>query len=574
MTAEHMASYRQGSYCSSGTPGFDDILSGGLPGGKVTLFTGAPGTGKTLMSTAFACSGVADGHGAVYASFEERPEAVLQHARFLGHDADMLADSTRFRVLDMRPGHQELSATSQVNIGPVRTRIEHAVSETGATRLVLDSVDSLSFIFGARESTQRELLRIIEWIREQGITAILTSFHQPAAGSLRHLELIPHLCDCIVELSQDVKDHIMTRYLRVAKYRGSSHGTNVYPFIIDREGIFVLPITSTTLSAPTPSGTLSTGVGDLDRMLDGLGISRGTVLQVSGRSGTGKTLLAASIARSACQAGLKTLYVSFEESQAQLLQNLSSTGNDLSGYLDDASGSDAGRLTLAPVRAVELSLEGHLVNLIRRIDRMRPEVIILDPVSSLREQGSITETKSTILRLVNHLKDDGMTLVLTELLPDAAEEHSTMNISSIVDTWIRLRLVEVNGELARLIHIAKSRGIKASNQVLEFRISSEGLGIEMPYIGPGEMVVGTAKKAREQEELRQRRHAEQRLKDLRRQLAAREQILALQRELEEASESQDLDRLRLEIESLEMQLANQADDRDLARRARQRQHES
>lgn len=564
-------------HASSGTPGLDEILLGGLPTGRPSLLTGPPGSGKTLLSTAFACRALDEGAVAVYASFEEHPEMLTRHAAFLGYDLKGAVAEDRFRVLDMRPGYEELASTGNLDLGPVRTRIEHAITKTGAGRLVLDSIDSLFSIFGARTSTQRELLRLLDWTRDNDITTVLTSFHQTESGLSTHLELIPHVCDCIISVNQVVQDNVMTRHLRVVKYRGSSHGTNVYPFIIDKDGLFVLPITSTRLGVGKQSGYLSTGVSELDEMLDRRGFKRGSVIQISGRTGTGKTLLAASIVQAACESGLRALYVSFEESTFEMLENLKSVGNDLSVYLEDTGNKHGGKLNFEPVRAVELSLEGHLVHLTRMYENLKPDLIVLDPVSSLREQGTLTETKSAVLRLVNHLKERGVTLVFTELLPDYADEHSNMNISSIVDTWIRLRMIESNGEFARLLHVAKSRGIRGSKQVREFHITPEGLNIEMPYIGPGEMVVGTAKKVREQDEARQKQRLERRLENLRKQLSIQQRMLSLQQQLEEVRDNKELESLRQEIESLENQLDDQSRSRNFVRSKRlddQPPHES
>lgn len=234
-----------------------------------------------------------------------------------------------------------------------------------------------------------------------------------------------------------------------------------------------------------------------------------------------------------------------------------------------AGGSSAGTVHFEPIRAVELSLEGHLVNLIRLVEHWQPDLSVLDPVTGLREQGTLSETKSAVVRLVNHMKERGHTVLFTELLPDDAGGHSSMNISSIVDTWIRLRMIESNGEFSRLIHIAKSRGINASNPIREFHIRPEGLSIETPYVGPGEMVVATAKKTREHEEARQQRHAERHLDNLRHQLSIRERMAALQSELDEADQERDLENARQEIEALEDQLANQLDGRVRSRKERQ-----
>lgn len=553
-------------HAPTGTPGLDDILAGGLPAGKPTILTGPPGSGKTLFSLAFACQALNAGEAAVYASFEERTDMLARHAAFLGYDLDGAVASGRFKVLDMRPGLEEATTDDDVDLSPVRARIEHAVAEAGATRLVLDSIDSLFLIFGDRRSTRRELFHLLHWIADNRITTITTSV-QRSGEITSHLGLVPHVTDCVLELDQSLQNNVMTRHLRVVKYRGSTHGTNVYPFIIDQEGIFVLPITSTRLTSAVRGRSFSTGVELLDEMLDGHGIKSGSVLQISGRTGTGKTILAARIVRSACDAGLNVLYVSFEEATDPLVENLKSVGNDLSGYLSQEN-DDVGTLYFEPVRAVELSLEGHLVHLIRLVETRQPDVLILDPVTSLREQGTLSETKSAVVRLVNHMKERGKTVLFTELLPDDAGDHSSMNISSIVDTWIRLRQIETNGEFSRLIHVAKSRGINASNQVREFQIRPDGLGIEMPYVGPGEMVVGTAKKMRERDEARQKLHAERHLDTLRRQLSIRERMARLQRELDETEHRSKLEDLQREIEALENQLASQSENREFTRQER------
>ncbi|MDW9140986.1 circadian clock protein KaiC, partial [Legionella pneumophila] len=311
-----------------------------------------------------------------------------------------------------------------------------------------------------------------------------------------------YVVDCAIELKQKVNNDLMTRYLRIIKNRGSSHGTNEYPFSITHKGISLLPITSTKLNTTIPAEYLRTGIKVLDRMLDNKGYQTGSQIIISGRSGTAKTLFAASFAQSAVRQGRKVLFISFEESPNDLIHHVKSINIDL---MKDITKK---KLHIDSRRSVEMGLEDHIISIIELTEEKQFDVLILDPISSLLDLGNTMEVKRLFIRFISHMKSINKTLFFTELIPDYSKELTILGLSSLTETWIRLSNVESNGEFNRLIHIAKARGIKTSNQIKEFYVTDKGINIEAPYLGDNQMMFGSQKSAhilREKQELQQRK---------------------------------------------------------------------
>jgi circadian clock protein KaiC len=340
---------------------------------------------------------------------------------------------------------------------------------------------------------RHELLELFDWVRDQGVTTLITMSAGEDSQQTNLLE--EYAVDCVIHLNQNLENSLMTRYLRVLKYRGSSHGSNSYPFSLNETGVSLLPITATRLDKQQRKTRISTGIPRIDAMLGGKGYLRGASLMISGRSGSGKTILAATLLNSVLAKKKRAIFVSFEESESELIGNLESVGVNLRPHID------SGKLMIHSGRAIEKGLEDHLISIIDLVEQHSPELLVLDPVSALMDMGSSKQVKMLMIRFISYIKSTGSTLVLTELLPDTSEDLSDLAISSLVDTWFRLRQVESNGELNRLINVVKSRGSRTSNQVKEFTIGDHGISIEDPYIGEGELVVGSAKLTRIEQEL-------------------------------------------------------------------------
>lgn len=332
-----------------------------------------------------------------------------------------------------------------------------------------------------------ELLSLFRWARDKKLTTLTTIAD---IKTILNAELYEeYIVDCAIELKQNIKKHLMTRYLRVIKLRGSAHGTNEYPFSIFHNGISLIPITETRLDADMLTGHLSTGIKGLDRMLDDKGYQAGATIMISGCSGTGKTLFAASFAKSCLSLGKKILFVSFEESPGNLIHHFLSINIDLRPFLKNKT------LTMDSRRSIEMGLEDHIISIIGINQLHDFDVIIVDPITSLLDLGSVMEVKLMFIRFISYMRLRKKTLLFTELLPDDADGYSQLGLSSLTDTWVRLRYIEQSGEFNRLLYISKSRGIKTSNQVKEFLIKGEGIIVEDPYVGDEEMVFGSRKAA-------------------------------------------------------------------------------
>ncbi|MCG7916654.1 MAG: AAA family ATPase, partial [Candidatus Thiodiazotropha taylori] len=402
---------------------------------------------------------------------------------------------------------------------------------------------------------RKEILELFDWIREKGIATLVTM--SASQTSLQQSLLEEYAVDCVIHLEQVLTNQLMTRYLRVVKLRGSAHGSNSYPFSLTQNGVSLLPITATRLESGERVVRTSTGIPRIDSMLGGEGYYTGSSLMISGRSGSGKTILASTLMNQVLQQGQKAVLVSFEESESDLRRNLKSVGLDLAGF------SSNGQLVIHSGRAIEMGLEDHLINTIDLVEQESPALLVLDPVSALIDMGSSQMVKMLMIRFISYIKALGTTLVLTELLPDSSDDYSELAISSLVDTWFRLRQVESNGELNRLINVVKSRGSKTSNQVKEFTIGDQGIALEDPYIGEGELVVGSAKISRikqDQENVERKRYEleqiEQALSTLQAAYESRQRVLGAEFE----NEKRDLMR---KIDELKRQAAQVVEKRDV-----------
>lgn len=450
-------------FVPTGINGLDEVLQGGYPEGRPTLVRGVSGAGKTILSLLFALGPRERQSPAVYGTFDESPEHLREYVRALGRD-----DNVTF--LDFRPDPDTQIAGGMVELGGVLVRIEHALKTTGAKRLVLDAFDMLFESFDDKAQIRRDLFRVFEWCRQHDVTLVATTGEQTDYRA--STGLMDYASDSTILLSQRMDNGLMTRVLRILKSRGRAHGTNEYPYLIDARGISVMPVTETRMSGKSSRKRVSTGIDRLDDMLGGRGFWQGSTVMISGHSGTGKSLIALSMAATACERGETVIYFSFEESPEQIVRDVRSVGLRLKAHLD------SGNLVIRSQRPVERGLEEHVIRLIRSIDDLKPDLVVIDPISSLADMGDARAFKNTVLRLGQYLKTAGITTVLTELLPDDSRETSTLNISSLVDTWIRLRRIERDGELGREIYVHKSRGSRTSNEVKIFRITNRGLLID------------------------------------------------------------------------------------------------
>jgi circadian clock protein KaiC len=334
------------------------------------------------------------------------------------------------------------------------------------------------------------LQRLFRWLKDRDVTAIITA--ERGDGTLTRHGLEEYVSDCVILLDHRVTDQVASRRLRIVKYRGSSHGTNEYPFLIDQDGIEVLPITSAGLDHPASTERISTGVAALDQMLGGHGLFRGSTVLLSGTAGTGKSSLAAQMAQAACRRGERCLYLAFEESSAQIIRNMRSIGIDLEACVRK------GLLRFEAARPTLLGLEAHLTRIHRFVRDFEPSLVVVDPVTNLGSAGTDFAAHGMLLRLIDFLKSHRITVLMTSLTGGGrALEKTDANISSLVDTWILLREIETDGERTRGIYILKSRGMPHSNQVREFQLTGKGIRLADASLGPEDFLKGSARLALE-----------------------------------------------------------------------------
>ena len=523
----------------TGIQGLDEILLGGLPAGRPTLVCGSAGCGKTLLAMEFLVRGATEfGEPGAYISFEETERELAQNVSSLGFDVDALVEQGKLAFDHVRVERQEIEEIGAYDLEGLFVRLGLAIDSVGARRVVLDTLESLFSGFSDMAILRSELRRLFGWLKEKGVTAVITA--ERGDGTLTRQGLEEYVSDCVILLDHRTQENVSTRRLRVVKYRGTSHGTNEYPFLIDDTGISVLPLTSLGLEHKVSSERISSGVPQLDAMLGGAGYYRGSSILVSGTAGSGKTSLAAHFAAAVCARGERCLYLSFEESPDQITRNMRSIGIDLSDSMRKGS------LLLESSRPTLYGLEMHLAQVHRLVGQFDPDAVIIDPISNFARAGASLDAAAMLLRVIDFLKSRGITAMLINLTEGGgALEATEMGVSSLIDTWLVLRDIEAGGERNRGLYVIKSRGMKHSNQIREFLITSKGIELQDVYVGPEGVLTGSlraAQEARERAALYSReQEARRRQHELERRRAAVEaQILALQHEsrsIEEESRS-------------------------------------
>ncbi len=519
MTSDARAVSRRAALrkCSTGIRGLDEITEGGLPRGRTSLVCGGPGCGKTLLAVQFIIQGIlAHGEPGVIMSFEETSEELTQNVKSLGFDLKELIGRKKLAVDYVRIERSEIEETGEYDLEGLFVRLGSLIKEVGAKRVALDTLEALFAGLPNEGILRAELRRLFRWLKRKGVTSLVTA--EQGEHTLSRHGLEEYVSDCVILLDHRLAHEIATRRLRVVKYRGSRHGTNEYPVAIDENGITVLPISSLGLGYPVSTRRISSGLRRLDSMLGGKGYFRGSSVLVSGTSGAGKSSLAVSFADSVCAHGEKCLYLSFEESSGQIKRNMASIGFDLGRW------EAGGQLRFHCVRPMTYGLETHLGKIHRQVEDFAPAAVVLDPVTSLLGSVASDTVKAMLTRLIDFIKNRGVTALLTCLVEGGQNaEQSGVGISSLMDTWILLTMIQSAGERNRLLYVLKSRGMAHSNQMREFVLSSQGVELTDVYAGPGTVLTGSARlqqEARDREgtieqkhgfELRQRQLERQRV---------------------------------------------------------------
>jgi circadian clock protein KaiC len=475
----------------TGIQGLDAITGGGLPTGRPTLVCGGAGCGKTLLAMEFLVRGATDfDEPGVFMTFEENAQELTDNVASIGFDLPSLIRRKKLILDYVHLERSEIAETGEFNLEGIFIRLGHAIDSIGAKRVVLDTIESLFSALPNPAILRAEIRRLFRWLKEKGVTAIVTG--ERGAETLTRQGLEEYVSDCVIMLDSRIHNQICRRRLRVVKYRGSTHGTNEYPFLIDEDGIAVMPITSVGLTQNVSTQRVSSGVEHLDALLSGKGYYRGSSVLASGTAGTGKSSLGATFVDSACRRGERAIIFSFEESPSQTIRNMRSIGIDLQQWVQ------RGLLQFHCSRPSMYNLENHLSLMLRAINTFEPQVVVVDPLNSFVRGDNEIDVKALLMRLIDVLKLHQITGLFTSLTAaGTALEHTDVSVSSLMDTWILLRDIEYGGERSSVMYVLKSRGMAHSKQIREFMLTDHGLQLRDVYIGPGGVLTGTARSNQE-----------------------------------------------------------------------------
>lgn len=483
----------------TGIRGLDEITGGGLPTGRPSLICGGAGCGKTLLSMEFLVRGATEyDEPGVFVAFEETGEELTQNVASLGFDLKDLVARKKLLLDYIFVDRAEFQETGEYDLEGLFIRLGYAIDSIKAKRVVLDTIEVLFGALPNQSIVRAELRRLFRWLKEKGVTVIMTG--ERGDGTLTRFGLEEYVSDCVISLDHRVVDQVTTRRIRVVKYRGTTHGTNEYPFLIEKDGISIWPITSVQMEHSASVERIPTGIERLDTMLGGKGFYRGSSILLSGTAGTGKTGVSATFADATCRRGERCLYISFEESSSQIIRNTGTIGLNLQQWINH------GRLEIQTVRPFYHGLEMHLARTIKAVSEFEPHLVIIDPISGLDTTGTSLEIKAALMRLLDFLKIKGITVMLTDLTlgGGVAVDTTDATIPSLVDTWLMVRDIETDGERNRGLHVLKSRGMGHSNQVREFIVTSSGIQLTDVYIGPSGMLTGSARVQQEGRERAER----------------------------------------------------------------------
>jgi len=537
---------------ATGNPGLDEVLFGGLPKGRTTLFSGGPGCGKSILGLEFLVRGALAGHPGILVPFEEHIDAVRANALTLGWDLAALEKQNLIMLVDAHVDH-EMVLSGNFDLHGLLGIIDGAARFLKAERLVLDAIDVLLRYFNDAAREREQFFFLNDWLLNRKLTTVLTVKRSDFGNGSGRYEFLDYLADCVVHLDQRVNQQVTTRRLRVVKYRGSNYGRNEYPYVTAPGGITVIPISGAELRHKPLGNPFTSGQPQLDEMLGG-GYPQNSCILIAGASGTGKTTLVSLFARTACERGERVLFVGFEESAEALTGAMLSSGTDLRPALK------AG--TLRPLTSMPeaMGIEEHLVRVAKAIEEFGPHHVVLDAMSAVRRMGSDRAAFDFMVRLVGLCREHGITLLFTnqtkgnEQMGEIAGEET----SSLVDTILSLRYIEVGSETNRTIGVVKSRGMSHSNQLREFRITDNGVELAEVYSGEGGVLTGAARQEQEARDAAERRRTTAVVEAKRSEIQRRKAEL----EAETARLSAAVEQAEIELTQLEIERNKLREDQD------------
>lgn len=477
----------------TGISGLDEVTGGGLPRGRPTLVCGPAGCGKTLIAMEFLVRGITEfNEPGVFVAFEETIDDLRSNVASLGFDLAQLEADGHLMLDHITLVHGEMAETGDWDLDGLFLRLGAAIDAVGAKRVVIDTIETLFGAFTNTAILRSELARLFSFLKERGVTAVITG--ERGDGSLTRHGIEEYVSDCVIVLDHRVTEQTSIRRLRILKYRGSFHGTNEYPFLIGESGISVLPITSLGLRHSVSEGRMPTGISRLDLMLGDGGFFKGSTVHVSGTSGTGKTTLAAQFCNETCARGERVMYFAFDESQEEIIRNMSSVGIDLRQWVD------AGLLQFQCFRPSLLGLESHLFAVQKFVGEFDPSVVVMDPISDFVSLGTAADVAALLTRQVDFLKARGITSLFTSLTTSREPTSVEQQMTSLIDTWLLVKTLEGNGEHNRVLYVLKARGMANSNQIREFLLTDHGIELSDVYVGPQGVLTGSARQAQEAKE--------------------------------------------------------------------------
>ena len=540
----------------TGISGLDEISGGGLPRGRATIVCGGPGCGKTMLGMEFLMRGAQEfNEPGVLIAFEETPQEMERNVASLGFDLKSLVDRKKLFLDYVYVEPSEIQETGDYDLEGLFIRLQHAVDTVGAKRIFLDTLEALFSGFSNEGVLRAELRRLFRWLKERNLTTVITA--EKGEKTLTRHGLEEYVSDCVILLDHRVREQISTRRLRIVKYRGTSHGADEYPFLIDDRGISVLPVTSLEMQHQVTNERVPTGIADLDEMLGGKGFYKGSSVLISGTAGSGKTTMAATFVDAACRRGENCLFIGFEESVSQVSRNMRSVGLDLNQWVEK------GLLVHEAWRPSQYGIEMHLLRIHKIVEAVKPQHVIIDPITNLITGSAPKEVYSMLIRLMDYLKGRQITSIFTNLTVKSEElEQTDIGISSLTDTWILCRDMELNGERNRCVYILKSRGMAHSNQVREFVMSHEGIRLVPPYIGSGRVLTGSSRAAQEAKERADALVRSQEIDQMQEALERKRNTLEAQikvMKMDFAAEELELERIIRQQQSREKQLQVERD---------------
>ena len=537
--------------CPTGILGLDEITGGGLPKGRTTIVCGGPGCGKTMLGVEFLVRGAMKfNEPGVLMAFEETPRDIATNVASLGFDIQALARRKKLYLDFLSVEPSEIKESGDYDLEGLFIRLQAAIAAVGAKRVMFDTLEALFSGFSNPQILRAEFRRLFRWLKDRGLTAIVTA--ERGEGNLTRYGLEEYVSDCVILLDHRVKNQISERRLRIVKYRGTSHGADEYPFLIDECGMSILPLSALQLQHKVWNERVSSGIPDLDKMLEGQGYYRGTSILVTGTAGSGKTSVSAAFIDAACRRGERCLFIDFEESRDQVARNMKSIGLNLNRWVGN------GLLAHEAWRPTQFGIEMHLLRIHKLIEKHKPQCVVIDPITNLMHGSGDKEVCSMMMRLMDFLKNSGITAIFVSLTAGGSKlESSTVAVSSLADTWILLRDIESDGERNRCIYVLKSRGMAHSNQLREFVITAKGIKLIPPYIGPGGVLTGTSRINQE----------------------AKEKFAALQRDFEISRKQREVSQKRraLEAQAASLQAELVTVDReaeDLTRESKKREQQA